>query len=68
VPSIAFSFAGGDPRRHRKLDEQVEVLVPLLRHLTSSGRFLRTRSSTSTFPAARDEIMGVRLTRSAMRA
>src|SRR5688572_10596840 len=36
IPSIAISFAGGDLRAHvSMLDDQVEVLTPLLRHLTS---------------------------------
>ena len=40
IPSIAISFAGGDLRADvSRLDEQVEVLVPLLRRLTSLSPF-----------------------------
>ena len=40
IPSIAISFAGGDLRADvSKLDEQVVVLVPLLRRLTSLTPF-----------------------------
>lgn len=65
VPSIAFSFAGGDLRADiAKLDEQVEVLVPLLRHLTSLPRFPEhTLLNVNLPPRRADEIMGVRLTR-----
>jgi 5'-nucleotidase len=65
VPSIAISFAGGDQRADiAKLDEQVEVLVPLLRHLTSLPRFPEhTLLNVNLPPRRADEIMGVRLTR-----
>lgn len=65
VPSIAISFAGGDLRADiAKLDEQVEVLVPLLRHLTSLPRFPENTLLNVNLPPRRaDEIMGVRLTR-----
>src|SRR5690606_12556816 len=40
IPSIALSFAGGDLRAAiSRLDEQVEVLAPLLRHITSLPNF-----------------------------
>src|SRR5918998_4835701 len=40
IPSIAISFAGGDLRADvSMLDGQVEVLTPLLRHLTSLRAF-----------------------------
>lgn len=65
VPSIAISFAGGDLRADiAKLDEQVEVLAPLLRHLTSLPRFPENTLLNVNLPPRRaDEIMGVRLTR-----
>ncbi len=65
VPSIAFSFAGGDLRADiAKLDEQVEVLVPLLRHLTSLERFPEhTLLNVNLPPLRADEIKGVKLTR-----
>ncbi len=65
VPSIAFSFAGGDLRADiAKLDEQIEVLVPLLRHLTSLPRFPENTLLNVNLPPLRaDQIKGVRLTR-----
>src|SRR5687768_5896809 len=40
IPSIAISFAGGDLRADvSMLDGQIEVLTPLLAHLTSLPRF-----------------------------
>ena len=40
IPSIAVSFAGGDLRVDvSRLREQVKVLTPLLKHLTSLPRF-----------------------------
>ena len=65
VPSIAISFAGGDLRAdHAKLDEQVEVLVPLLRHLTSLPHFPEHTLLNVNLPPLRvDEIRGVKLTR-----
>jgi 5'-nucleotidase len=65
VPSIAFSFAGGDLRADiAKLDEQVDVLVPLLRHLTSLPAFPEhTLLNVNLPPLRADEIKGVRLTR-----
>ena len=65
VPSIAFSYAGGDLRADpAKLDEQVEVLVPLLRHLTSLPSFPESTLLNVNLPPCRAaEIRGVRLTR-----
>src|ERR671921_1280248 len=40
IPSIAFSFAGGDLRADTSvLDQQIAVLTPLLLHLTHLPRF-----------------------------
>jgi 5'-nucleotidase len=65
VPSIAVSFAGGDLRADiAKLDEQVEVLVPLLRHLTSLDAFpAHTLLNVNLPPLRADQVKGVRLTR-----
>ncbi|MBC7894625.1 MAG: 5'/3'-nucleotidase SurE [Cytophagaceae bacterium] len=65
VPSIAFSFAGGDLRADMsKLDEQVEVLVPLLRHLTSLPAFPEhTLLNVNLPPLSAKDVKGVRLTR-----
>ena len=65
VPSIALSFAGGDLRADiRKLDEQVEILVPLLRHLTSLKSFPEgTLLNVNLPPRRAEEVRGMRLTR-----
>jgi 5'/3'-nucleotidase len=65
IPSIALSFAGGDLRADiAKLDEQVEILVPLLRHLTSLPEFPDgTLLNVNLPPLSAAEIRGVRLTR-----
>ncbi len=65
VPSIAFSYAGGDLRADvARLDEQVEVLVPLLRHLTSLESFPASTLLNVNLPPCRaDQVKGVRLTR-----
>ena len=65
IPSIAFSFAGGDLRADiAKLDEQVELLVPLLRHLTSLRNFPEGTLLNVNLPPLRgDEIRGIKLTR-----
>jgi 5'-nucleotidase len=65
VPSIAISFAGGDLRADvTRLREQVKVLTPLLRHLTSLPQFPRnTLFNVNLPPIAADEVRGVRLTR-----
>jgi 5'/3'-nucleotidase len=65
VPSIAISFAGGDLRADvTRLREQVKVLTPLLKHLTSLPQFPRnTLFNVNLPPIAGDEVRGVRLTR-----
>jgi 5'-nucleotidase len=65
IPSIAISFAGGDLRADvSRLDEQVEVLAPLLRHLTSLTPFpADTLFNINLPPVPPSEQKGVRLTR-----
>jgi 5'-nucleotidase len=65
IPSIAISFAGGDLRADvSRLDEQVEVLVPLLRHLTGLTPFpANTLFNINLPPVPPKEQQGVRLTR-----
>ena len=65
IPSIAISFAGGDLRADiSRLDEQVAVLVPLLRHLTSLDPFPADTLLNINLPAiAPSDLHGVRLTR-----
>jgi 5'-nucleotidase len=65
IPSIAISFAGGDLRADvSRLDEQVGVLVPLLRHLTSLTPFpADTLFNINLPPVPPGEQKGVRLTR-----
>ncbi len=65
IPSIAISFAGGDLRADvSMLDDQIEVLTPLLRHLTSLPSFPReTLLNVNLPPLAASQIKGVRLTR-----
>ncbi len=65
IPSIAISFAGGDLRADvSRLDEQVGVLVPLLRHLTSLTPFpADTLFNINLPPVPPSEQKGVRLTR-----
>jgi 5'-nucleotidase len=65
IPSIAISFAGGDLRADiSRLDEQVAVLVPLLRHITSLPSFPQHTLLNINLPAVGPEaIRGVRLTR-----
>jgi len=65
VPSIAISFAGGDLRADvTHLREQVKVLTPLLRHLTSLPEFPRdTLFNVNLPPTAASEVRGVKLTR-----
>ena len=65
IPSIAISFAGGDLRADvSRLDEQVEVLVPLLRRLTSLKPFpADTLLNINLPPCLPAEQRGVRLTR-----
>jgi len=65
VPSIAISFAGGDLRADvSRLKEQIKVLQPLLKHLTSLPDFPRdTLFNVNLPPLAADEVKGIRLTR-----
>lgn len=65
IPSIAISFAGGDLRADvSRLDEQVAVLVPLLRHLTSLTPFpADTLLNINLPPVPPADQRGVRLTR-----
>ena len=65
IPSIAISFAGGDLRADvSRLDEQVAVLVPLLRRVTSLSPFpADTLLNINLPPLPPAEQKGVRLTR-----
>ncbi len=65
IPSVAISFAGGDLRADiSRLDEQVDVLVPLLRHLTTLPAFpADTLFNINLPPVTSRDIKGVRLTR-----
>jgi 5'-nucleotidase len=65
IPSIAISFAGADLRADvSRLREQVPVLTPLLRRLTSLPSFPRdTLFNVNLPPVAADAVKGVRLTR-----
>ena len=70
VPSIAISFAGGDLRADvEQLKQQVPVLLPLLKHLTSLPDFPRdTLLNVNLPPVTADRVRGVRLTRLGRRA
>jgi len=65
IPSIAISFAGGDLRADLTfLKEQVQVLTPLLRHLTTLPSFpANTLLNVNLPPVPADKVRGVRLTR-----
>lgn len=65
VPSIALSFAGGDLRADvSRLNEQVGVLTPILKHLTSLPAFPRdTLFNVNLPPVAADAVKGIKLTR-----
>ena len=65
IPSIAISFAGGDLRADvSMLDDQVEVLTPLLSHLTSLRAFPpQTLLNVNLPPLPASQIKGVKLTR-----
>jgi 5'/3'-nucleotidase len=65
VPSIAISFAGGDLRADvTHLREQVKVLTPLLRHITSLPEFPpSTLFNVNLPPKSASDVRGVRLTR-----
>src|SRR5687767_15267659 len=64
IPSIAISFAGGDLRADvSQLRQQISVLTPLLRHLTSLEPFpVNTLLNVNLPPRPNDQIRGVRLT------
>jgi 5'-nucleotidase len=65
IPSIAISFAGGDLRADVSLlEQQVSVMTPLLKHITSLPQFPRdTLLNVNLPPLSADQIRGVRLTR-----
>ena len=65
IRSIAISYAGGDLRADiTRLDEQVNVLAPLLRHLTGLAHFpTDTLLNVNLPPVPAKEIQGVKLTR-----
>jgi len=64
IPSIAFSFAGGDLRADvTLLGQQVEAVERLLRHFTSLTFPRDTLLSVNLPPLPGGEIRGVRLTR-----
>jgi 5'-nucleotidase len=65
IPSIAISFAGGDLRADlTHLNEQVAVLTPLLKHVTSLPAFPRdTLLNINLPPLPVGQIKGVKLTR-----
>jgi 5'-nucleotidase len=65
IPSIAISFAGGDLRSDlTQLKQQISVLTPLLRHLTSLKPFpSQTLFNVNLPPLPSDQIKGVKLTR-----
>ncbi len=65
IPSIALSFAGGDLRADvSMLDDQVESVTELLRHLTSLPAFpAHTLLNVNIPPLGRGKTLGVRLTR-----
>jgi 5'-nucleotidase len=65
IPSIAISFAGGDLRADvSRLDEQVAVLIPLLRRVTSLTPFpADTLLNINLPPVSPAEQRGIRLTR-----
>ena len=64
IPSIALSFAGGDLRADTSLlDQQVEIITPLLAHILNLPAFPpSTLLNINLPPLPRDQIKGVRLT------
>jgi 5'-nucleotidase len=70
IPSIAFSFAGGDLRADlTHLREQVRIVTPLLEHLVNLPEFPQnTLFNVNLPPLPPEEIKGVRLTRLGRRA
>jgi 5'-nucleotidase len=65
IPSVAISFAGGDLRADlTHLSEQVKVLTPLLKRITSLPKFPEnTLLNVNLPPVPADQVKGVRLTR-----
>src|SRR6476619_7776393 len=65
IPSIAISFAGGDLRADvSRLAEQVDVLTPVLKHLTSLPDFPPdTLFNVNLPPLSAERVKGVKLTR-----
>ncbi|HVD61350.1 MAG TPA: 5'/3'-nucleotidase SurE [Gemmatimonadaceae bacterium] len=65
IPSIAISFAGGDLRADvSMLDDQIDLLTDLLRHLTSLPAFPpNTLLNVNIPPVTRAGNKGIRLTR-----
>ena len=65
IPSIAISFAGGDLRADvSRLKDQVAVLTPVLKHLTSLPDFPRdTLFNVNLPPVSASEVKGLKLTR-----
>ena len=65
IPSLALSFAGGDLRADlTHLKEQVKVLTPLLRHITSLPSFPKdTLLNINLPPVPAGQVKGVKLTR-----
>jgi 5'-nucleotidase len=65
IPSIAFSFAGGDLRADlTHLKQQVKILTPLLKHLTSLPAFPpHTLLNVNLPPIPVEGVRGARLTR-----
>jgi 5'-nucleotidase len=70
VPSIAVSFAGGDLRADvSQLKQQIPVLTPLLRRLTSLSNFPpNTLFNVNLPPLPADQVKGVKITRLGRRA
>jgi 5'-nucleotidase len=64
IPSIAFSFAGGDLRADTTLlDQQIDVITPLLAHILKLPAFPpNTLLNINLPPIPKDQIKGVRLT------
>ena len=64
IPSIAISFAGGDLRADTSLlDQQIDVLKPLLAHIFALPKFpAHTLLNINLPPLPEREIKGIRLT------
>ena len=65
IPSIAFSYAGGDLRADlTHLQEQVKVVTPLLKHLIELPAFpVNTLFNVNLPPLPADQVKGIRITR-----